>query len=139
MRPLGVQRYGPGGRVWPARGFWNNATIYYLDLIDQQRSLASTPFHKLLAADPPPVRKPVSPWNVLADQILPGIDVMRQAVERCRAKMRCLRVLNAATRLEQQDVAVTGLADLGLSEEETTDPFTGQPLLIKRLPDGWLI
>jgi hypothetical protein len=34
---------------------------------------------------------------------------------------------------------VTGLADLGLSEDGTTDPFTGQPLLMKRLPDGWVI
>ena len=89
-----------------------------------------------LGSDEPPVPKSVSPWNEL---VVPGIDAARQAADRCRANMRCLRVLNAVTRLEQRGVAVTGLADLGLSEEETTDPFTGQPPLIKRLPDGWVI
>jgi hypothetical protein len=127
------------GRFWLARGFWNNATIYYLDVMDQQHSLASTPSYQIIAAAPPPVPKPVSPWNVLAELVVPAIDAARQAADRCRANMRCLRVLNAVTRLEQRGAAVTGLADLGLSEEETTDPFTGQSLLMKRLPDGWVI
>jgi tetratricopeptide (TPR) repeat protein len=127
------------GRFWPARGFWNNAVIYYLDVMDQQRSLASMPSHQILAAAPPPVPKAISPWNVLADLVVPALDAARQAADRCRAQMRCLRILNTVTRLEQRGAAVTGLADLGLSEDETTDPFTGQPLWMKKLPDGWVI
>jgi hypothetical protein len=49
------------GRFWLARGFWNNAVIYYLDVMDQQRSLASRPSHQILAAAPPPVPKSISP------------------------------------------------------------------------------
>jgi hypothetical protein len=85
------------GRFWLARGFWNNAVV----------------------------PKSISPWNVLADLVVPALDAARQAADRCRANMRCLRVLNAVTRLEQRGVAVTGVGDLGLPEQETTDPFTG--------------
>jgi hypothetical protein len=53
--------------------------------------------------------------------------------------MRCLRILNAAMRLEHQGVEVTGLQDLKLPEKETIDPFTGKPLLMKKLPEGWVI
>ncbi len=127
------------GRFWPTRGFWNNALIYYLDMMDQQRSLAAKPFYEILAAAPSAVPKSVSPWNVLVEMVVPAIDAARQATDRCRANMRCLRVLNAVTRLEHQGAAVSGLADLPLSEEETTDPFTGQPLLMKKLPEGWVI
>ena len=34
---------------------------------------------------------------------------------------------------------LSGLGDLKLPEEETIDPFTGEPLLMKKLPDGWVI
>ncbi|MCH5373188.1 MAG: hypothetical protein JJ992_04385, partial [Planctomycetes bacterium] len=127
------------GRFWPARGFWNNAVIYYLDMMDGQLALASRPYYQLLQTPPKAVSKPVSPWTMLADLVLPAIGAAREATERDRATMRCLRALNAVTRLEQQDAPVPALVDLGLPEEQTTDPFTGKPLLMKKLPDGWVI
>ena len=127
------------GRYWPARGYWNNAKIYYLDVMDSQLALASQPYHQVLQAGPPEVAGSMSPWNALADSVLPAVHAAREATERTRAVIRCLRTLNAITRLEQQGVEVTGLADLKLPEEETTDPFTGKPLLMKKLPDGWVI
>jgi tetratricopeptide (TPR) repeat protein len=127
------------GRFWPARGFWNSAVIYYLDVMDSQLALATQPYDQVLRAGPPAVARPVTPWAVLADLVLPAIRRGREATERCRATMRCLRVLNALTRLEQQGVKVTGLAGLKLPEDQTTDPFTGKPLLMKKLPDGWVV
>jgi len=127
------------GRFWPARGFWNNAVIYYLDMMESQLALASQPYHKVLQAGPPAISKPVSPWTVLADLVLPAVGAARQATERCRATMRCLGILNAATRLEQQGVEATGLGDLKLPEQQTIDPFTGKPLLMKELPEGWVV
>ena len=41
--------------------------------------------------------------------------------------------------LAKQGVEVTGFIDLKLPEEETIDPFTGKPLVMKRLSDGWVI
>ena len=71
--------------------------------------------------------------------VLPSIDATRQATERTRATMRCLRIVETVTRLQQQGIEVTGLADLQLPEEVTTDPFTGNPLVMKQLPDGWVV
>ena len=31
------------------------------------------------------------------------------------------------------------LSDLGLPKDAVTDPFTGKPLLVKKLPEGWLV
>lgn len=127
------------GRVWPARGYWNNAVIYYLDVLESQLALASEPYHQVLQAGPTAVSRPVSPWAVLTDLVLPAIHAAREATERNRATMRCLRALNAVTRLERQGVEVTGLNDLKLPAEETIDPFTGKPLLMNKLPNGWVI
>jgi len=127
------------GRFWPSRGGWNNAGIYYLDVMDSQLALASQPYHQVLQAGPTEIPRPVSPWNVLTDLVLPSIEVAREATERNRATIRCLRALNAISRLEQQGVEITGFIDLKLPAEETIDPFTGKPLLMKKLPDGWVI
>ena len=127
------------GQSWPLRGFGNNALIYYLDVMDSQLALAPQPYHQVLQAGPPEVPRPVSPWAMLADMVVPSIDATRQATERTRATIRCLRIVESVTRLQQQGVEVTGLADLKLPEEDTTDPFTGKPLLMKKLPEGWTI
>jgi hypothetical protein len=34
---------------------------------------------------------------------------------------------------------VPKLTDLGLPGEATIDPFNGQPLHVKKLPEGWLV
>ncbi len=127
------------GRYWPSRGFWNNAVIYYLDVMDSQLALASQPYHQVLQAGAPEVSRPVSPWTILTDLVLPSIEATRQATERTWATIRCLRMVEAVTRLQQQGVEVTTLADLKLPEKDKTDPFTGQPLLMKKLPEGWVI
>ena len=127
------------GRFWPARGHWNNAVIYYLDVMDGELVLGSQPYDQVLQAGPTTISRPISAWTVLTDLVLPAIRGAREATERNRATMRCLRTLNAVTRLEQQGVEVTGLVDLKLPEGETIDPFTGKPLLMKKLPDGWVI
>ena len=127
------------GQSWPTRGYWNNAVIYYLDVMDNQLALASKPYHQILQAQPKAVSRPVSPWTVLTDLVLPAVHAAREATERNRATMRCLRALNAITRLEQQGVEVTGFIDLKLPEKETIDPFTGKPLLMKKPSGGWVI
>jgi hypothetical protein len=87
----------------------------------------------------PSVPRPASPWLALSDLMLPAIQSAREATERTVATQRCLGILNCVTRLEQQGVKVTTLADLKLPAEAITDPFTGKPLLMKSRPDGWLI
>ncbi len=48
-------------------------------------------------------------------------------------------MLNAITRREQDGGACQTLDDLQLPQSETTDPFTGQPLLLEKQDDGWVI
>ena len=76
---------------------------------------------------------------MLTDLLLPSIEAAHNATVQTAATQRCLHVLISVTRLEQQGVQVTGLAELRLPVEETTDPFTGKPLVMKRLPAGWMI
>jgi len=126
------------GKFWPSRGLWNNAAVYYLDVMNEQITLTESP-----AASGPigraSVPRPASPWLVLTDLVLPAIQAAGDATRRTIATQRCLRILNSVTRLEQQGVKVTVLTDLRLPDAETTDPFTSKPLLMKRLPDGWVI
>ena len=53
---------------------------------------------------------------------------------------RSLRVLNAIqTRVPPGSDLVPKLTDLGLPVEATIDPFNGEPLHVKRLPEGWMV
>jgi hypothetical protein len=76
-----------------------------------------------------------------AQQLFPTLEATYQAVLRTRAKIRCLRVLNALqTHIAAGDNKTPKLTDLGLPAETTTDPFTGgEPLHVKKLPQGWLV
>ena len=53
---------------------------------------------------------------------------------------RSLRVLNALqTRVSAGSDLVPKLTDLGLPEEATIDPFNGEPLHVRKLPEGWMV
>jgi hypothetical protein len=80
----------------------------------------------------------------LAEKLSSGLVGTSDGLHTClaymRAECRCLRVLNA---LQAHVVAgsdkIPKLSDLGLPAEATTDPFTGEPLHVKKLPQGWLV
>jgi hypothetical protein len=78
--------------------------------------------------------------SVMAALLFPGLKAAYMAVARTRAQMRSLRVLNALqTRVPAGISATPKLSELGLPAEATTDPFNGEPLHVKRLPQGWLV
>ena len=57
-----------------------------------------------------------------------------------RARVRSLRVLNALQgRVPAGSDKIPKLSELGLPVETTIDPFNGEPLHVKRLPQGWLV
>jgi hypothetical protein len=63
-----------------------------------------------------------------------------EVVTRTRAEIRCLRVLNALqTHVSAGSKEPPKLTELGLPAETTTDPFTGEPLHVKKAPQGWLV
>jgi hypothetical protein len=63
-----------------------------------------------------------------------------QAVTSLRARIRSLRVLNALqTHVPAGSGEVPKLTELGLPAETIIDPFTEEPLCVKKTPHGWLV
>lgn len=62
------------------------------------------------------------------------------AVRRNVATLRSLRILAALSRTKfSPETSVPKLDELGLPASELLDPFNGEPLRLKKLPEGWLI
>ena len=61
-------------------------------------------------------------------------------MNRVQAETRCLRLLNALQRGGNQiEPNNLDLARLGLPPDAILDPFDGQQLHVKKLPDGWVV
>jgi hypothetical protein len=122
-----------------SRGFWNRQESGCVDLYSILIALAD---------DPRPDREiertiesKISATPRIASALMgPGLKPFFQSVARVRARIRALRVLNAVhTRVLAGNNEIPKLTDFGLPRETTTDPFTGEPLHVKRTPQGWLI
>ena len=59
-------------RSWPARGFWNNAQVYYLDVLHQQIALVESPT-AVGSIGHTRVPRSASPWCAMTDMVLPAI------------------------------------------------------------------
>ena len=141
-RVLGIESYRqlPSRNVWLyLRGYWNLDVAYYLDLLEASLATADRTYADATAAMEA-VSRPVAGGLVLVRLFEPALDPVRRLAARSTALTRCLRVLNALQAFEEEHPgAVPELADLGLPAEAITDPFTGEPLRMRRLPEGWLI
>jgi len=82
----------------------------------------------------------VEDYPVVVRLLLPALQATYEASNRDTAQLTCLRILNAlGAYRDEQGQEVAGLADLDLPVEETLDPFTGKPLVVKWTEEGWLI
>lgn len=136
-RALGLDMYGtlPLANSWLGPARWNRSKLTYLELI--QGEIAAAP---LTYAAWQSQARPAVGRDVLVGLLWPALQAVRAAKDRVRTEIRALRVLNALqARLPPGSNQVPKLTELGLPPEATTDPFNGEPLKIKRLPDGWLI
>ncbi|HEY2883336.1 MAG TPA: hypothetical protein VGJ15_12900 [Pirellulales bacterium] len=78
--------------------------------------------------------------QILAGLAFPSIERPYAAANRSLAEVRCLRILNALMAYAQTNGHdAPGIETLNLAKDAATDPFSGQPLKLKRLPEGWLI
>ena len=76
----------------------------------------------------------------LAKSLAPAIQAVLHVVVRTRALIRSLRVLNAVqTHVSAGSKEPPKLTDLGLPAETITDPYTGEPLHVKKTPRGWVV
>jgi hypothetical protein len=122
--------YGPLGLPWVM-----NDAASYLDVVAERLATPDETFAatiKELESSPA-----VAGAGTLTRLMIPANRMMIEATCRTRAQLRALRVLNALGRRAGDEEPK--LSELGLPVVATTDPFDGQPLQMKRLPDGWLI
>ena len=139
---LSSMRELPGGSSWFLRGSANNTTLRLLKVMDQYLANSSRPYADVIAEQNATASAPQDGWTVygrLIELLKPALNAAREPAERIRSATRSLRVLNALQASATPSDVMPKLPDLGLSEETTKDPFNGQPLKLKRLPDGWTV
>jgi hypothetical protein len=112
-----------------------------LDEIDAHLQLAEMPWHEARTRFAPPESVvPPSKHGKLADSLLPGLHAWFHANARTVAIMRSLRIYNALRQFaEKHSREATGLEELDLPAAATIDPYSGEPLKLKRIDDGWMV
>jgi hypothetical protein len=139
---LSTVRDYPAARRWLTRGFANDLMLRLLDLYDRQLQEAPRPYFRVVEdrKTTPPSRRGLNPYGALVMLLEPGLMSGLEAANRVRALARSLRVLSAVqVRVPAGNDQPPRLDDLGLPAEATTDPFNGEPLRVKRTPDGWTV
>jgi len=141
-RVYGMQQYAaiPARNIWPIRAQWNYDESKYLWAMDEYLKSLSLSYADVKAARQRMEAGLQGRFCTLASLVFPAIQASYDATVRTQALARCLRVSNALqARVPPGSDAVPKLSDLGLPAEATTDPFSGKPLVVKKLPDGWLV
>ncbi len=124
-----------------SRGLWNQAESAYLDAMDAYVALTHNcgsyeRTDRMIGR----IYARSSASRTLLQLVCPAMKAPYEIVTRARATIRCLRVLNAIqAHVPAGSKEVPKLSNLGLPAEATTDPFNGEPLHVKRLPQGWLV
>ena len=139
---LSSARQFPGAGDWLLRGFSNDLQLRLIALFDQYIEQTLKPFAEVWGSNKPErVRRGVpNPYAAVVTLLEPSLNSVREPAERVRAMSRSLRVLSALqTRRAAENDQAPKLADLGLPRESTIDPYSGEPLHLKKLPEGWLV
>jgi hypothetical protein len=139
---LSSVREFPMWGYWLLRGFGNDLQLRLIDLFDRYVEKALKPFAEVWVSKSPQSSRPGgwNPYLALVTLLEPSLNSVREAAERARAMSRCLRVLNAIqARAAPGSDRVLPLTDLGLPLETTIDPYSGEPLHLKKVPEGWKV
>lgn len=133
-----MERQMSFARYWPASVMYYSTVDYYLDVLDYYRQHGLEVPGKTAAPSP---QKSFSAWNKLVDLALPAFEAGQNAGRTAVAEIRCLR---AHVRIVEQANEKGGKAEIAwesidLPEGEKVDPFTGTPLLLRPVDDGWLV
>jgi hypothetical protein len=140
----------PAGNFWLVkRGLWDCQVSEYLDGMQALLALAEDPspycqaeqtIRQTCGEIPPTPNEEAYEQAPFVQKCLGATWIMHNAVTRTRAQLRSLRVLNALQpRAPAASSEIRRLSELGLPAETTKDPYNGEPLHVKRLPQGWLV
>jgi len=107
-----------------------------IDLYDEILPPLSKPWHR----DRPRLVQSQEDYSFLNRSVLPAIRNAVTAAHKDLAAQRCLRILNELKRYEvEHNRPPSGLDDLGIDEQQLIDPFSGDPLLVKKSEAGWIV
>lgn len=131
---------GPG--FWLMRGFANQTASGFIELFDRYLEKSSRRYADVVSDKRVASSLNGGPnfYGALVTLLEPSLIALRDPIERTRAMSRSLRVLNALqTRVPPGSDHVPKLTDLGLTAEATIDPYNGEALHVKKLPEGWKV
>lgn len=120
---------------WPMKQTYQ---CQYLDLMQTQIENADRPYNEPMSSAK--TRQSRSLFSPFFAQIAPAIEAAREANARTLALARAIRVLNciqSSPELAQSDRIE--LSALSLPKDATVDPFTGQPLIVRKTIFGWQV
>lgn len=133
----------PGAKYWVSRGMVNEGKLRLLEMFE--RILAEGTLEsgdKSVAKDALDKENSsfISVYVILIDKLLaPAVESSSVAMKRNLASLRALRILNAIQSQALPAEEVPNLESLGLEPSEIVDPFNGKPMIVKKLPEGWLV
>jgi hypothetical protein len=127
--------------LWLTRGWSNDLSLTMLNLYDHHLANLSRSHAEAAAVKSIPSAQGFmpNPYLALVTLLEPPFATARQAAERNRAMARALRVLNALQARAGKNDQTPDISALGLPAEATTDPFNGEALHVKKLPEGWTV
>jgi len=131
-----------GAGLWLTRGFVNDLSLNLIELFDRHLEHGAQPFSTVISARSNTPKSPASinPLSQLARLLEPALNAAREPAERTRAISRSLRVLTALQSLAAAaSASEPNSNELGLPAAATVDPYNGEPLRIKKLPEGWIV
>jgi hypothetical protein len=138
---LSSAREVPGTSLWVTRGFANQFGLGLIGIFDHFLAKGTLPYAEV-AVDKRRYAKRGGPnlYGALVTLLEPALSSLREPAERTRAMSRCLRILNAVQARQpksgDRDFALT---ELGLPAAATLDPYSDEPLHLKKRREGWMV
>jgi len=133
----------PGAKYWVSRGMVNEGKLRLLGMFERilaEGTLESGGKSDAVDAAGKDDSSFISVYVVLIDKLLaPAVESSSVAMKRNLASLRALRILNAIQSQPLTAEEVPNLESLGLEPSEIVDPFNGKPMIVKKLPEGWLV
>ncbi len=124
---------------WVFLWYFANDQCDYLDLMRQQIKMGAAPQFKT-EKKMAETMVHVNHYGRLTQLIVPAVAASREAMNRVRATIRCVRVLNAVQmHVDRTGVSDPKLTDLGLPADTIVDPYDGKSLRIKKAGESWIV
>ena len=119
-------------RSMPGRMFARGQLTEYLKVMNEHVSMGAKSHYELTDSEP------IQAKGAHAKNMQPALESSREAMNRIRTNIRCLRVLNAI-HWKAKDADNVDIDAIGLPHQITVDPYNGKPLNVKSTNLGWIV